>query len=364
MADSGRQKWSSETGGWVDGTDNLDDSESLGSAPEENEEIFSPARLPTRGIHSMTMSRLPQVALVLLGAGILAILISTVFLVHKPTLGAAPAFQDLGPGISNLAGLKGHLVTRWDKKVQYQLSFEPLFGIYGPGFSYTVGHPPGPLWVNIRLLDATGYALCGKQILFRPRPARSNADLTSAHSPGAKLLKVSDARPAALPGGRNMNRPGRSPDTFQDQVGDSGQVISVTAQGELPCSADQYKKFYYWDFSTNFPSTGQQDALMKAPAIAAARAAEAARLAERRREARTPHYFVEGDTSVLAYDASSDTLRAGTGQSFILEKKNQATTANAWAETNAQIHYKCDTLANCMLTRAGDGRIVNARSLH
>jgi hypothetical protein len=364
MAGSGQQKWSSETGGWVDDTGDGEVSESLGPASsDEVEESFSPARLPTRGIHSTTMARLPQVALVLLGAGILAIIISTVFVIHKPNLGAAPPFQDLGPGISNVAGLKGHLVTRWEKKVQYKLTFEPLFGIYSPGFSYTVGHPPGALWVNIRLLDATGYALCGKQIQFRLGPARSNVDLTSAQGAGAKVLKVSATAPGGS-GGGSAPPWGRGRDTFQDQIGDAGQIISVTAQGELPCSADQYKKFYYWDFSTNFPSTSEQDALMKAPAIAAAKAAAEARAAERRKEERTPHFYVEGDTSVLAYDAASETLQAGTGQSFILEKKNQAPTADAWAATNAQIHYKCDTLANCMLTRAGDGRIVNARSLH
>lgn len=361
---SGQQKWSSDTGGWVEDAGEEEFSETLGSAPEPKEETFGPARPSGRGLHSTTMTRLPQVALVLLGAGILAVLISTVFVVHKPTLGAAPSFQDLGPGASNVAGLKGHLVTRWEKKVQYKLTFEPLFGIYKSGFSYTVGHPPGPLWVDIRLLDATGYALCGKQILFQAGAVRSSVDIPSAHATGVKLLKVSEAGPVGASGAANMKQPGRSPDIFHDDIGDSGQVISVTAQGELPCSADQYKKFYYWDFSTNFPSTSQQDVLMKAPAIAAAKRAAEARAAERSREARTPHFFVEGDTSVSAYDASSETLQAGTGQSFILLKKNQATTANAWAATNAQIHYKCDTLANCMLTRAGDGRIVNARSLH
>lgn len=360
MADTGQQKWSPETGGWVDHADEVESPETV---EQEAQPVIRPGALRSqRVIGQGTVKRLPQLSMVLLGAAILAAIILAVTMLNKPT-SAAPAFQDLGPGVSNVAGLKGHLVARWEKHAQYMLSFEPLFGIYKSGFSYTVGHPPGPLWINVRLLDSTGYALCGKQIEFRFNQARSNVDLSLLHEPGAKMIEVSNHGPASA--AAQPQRPAvRTIDLFQNEMGDNGQVASVFAQGVLPCSAEQYKKFNYWDFSTNFPSLEQQEALMKAPAIAAARAAEAARQEERRREARSPHFFVEGDTSVDSYESASATLVAGTGQSFILTKKNQSATADAWAENNARIHYKCDTLANCTLTRAGDGRIVDARSIH
>jgi hypothetical protein len=364
MADSGRQKWSSETGGWVEDTGEVESLEAVAPPPEPKPRTAGPARPATRGFDSVTMQRLPQVAMALLGAGILAIIILTVFMIHKPT-SSAPAFEDLGPGVSNVAGLKGHLVTRWQKSVQYQLKFEPLFSMYNAAFSYTVGHPPDSMWVNIRLLDSTGFALCGKQIEFRVNPARTNVDLTLLHAPAARLVEISETEPGThYAGGKAQTQTGRTSDTFQNILGDNGQIVSVYAQGVLPCSADQYGKFNYWDFTTNFPSTDEQVALMKAPAIAASRAAAAAHAAERQREARSPHYFVEGDTTVRDFDLSTASLESGTGQSFIVVKKNETATANSWAANNAQIHYKCDTLANCVLTRAGDGRILNARSLH
>ena len=364
MADAGRQKWSSETGGWVEGIEEeLKSFEPIDAQPEQKPHSSRASRSSTRGFDSVTMQRLPQVALVLLGAGIVAAGIFAVLMLTKPSTASVP-FQDLGPGVSDVAGLKGHMVTRWQKDVQYELKFEPLFAIYGSGFAYTVGHPPTTLWINLRLLDSTGYALCSKQIAFRPGAARTNVDLALLQQPAARILNVSATSPSATGSGRQApSRAGQDPDTFQNVIGDDGQISSVYVQGVLPCTEAQYKKFNYWDFTTNFPSVEQQDALMKAPGIARARAAAAARAAQKQREARSPHYFVEGDTSVRAYDAATATLEGGSGQRFIVVKKVELPTANAWAQNNAQIHYKCDTLSNCMLTRAGDGRIVNTRSI-
>ena len=364
MADSGRQKWSSEAGGWVeDIEEELKSFDPVDAHPDQKKHSGRAARPSTRGFDSVTMQRLPQVAMVLLGAGILAAVTFTVMMLTKPSSAAAP-FQDLGPGVSDVAGLKGHMVTRWQKGVQYQLKFEPLFDIYGPGFSYTVGHPPATLWIDLRLLDSTGYALCGKQIAFRPDPAGTKIDFALLHQPVVRKLNVSAASPpASNPGRKAPMQAGQSPDTFQNIIGDDGQISAVYAQGVLPCSEAQYNKFNYWDFTTNFPSLEQQDALMKAPGIARARAAAAARAAQKQREARSPHYFVEGDTSVRGYDPATATLKSGSGQTFIVVKKAELPTAYAWAQNNAQIHYRCDTLSNCMLTRAGDGRVVDTRSI-
>lgn len=361
MADLGRQKWSSETGAWVD--DHGEEHEF--SEPVETFPDRKPYSSPrsNRGFSSVTMRRLPQVAMVLLGAGILAAAIFAVLMLNKPT-SSAPPFQDLGPGVSNVAGLEGHLVTRWQKGAQYQLKFEPLFAIYRPGFSFTVDHPPELLWINLRLLDSTGYQLCNKRVTFRLVPTRAKVDLALVHQPTIRKLNVSVASaPALASAGPAPKQAGGSPDLFQNELGDNGQISFVYAQGVLPCSEAQYRKFYFWDFSTNFPSLDQQVKLMNAPAIAAARAAAAAEEAERRKEAHSPHYFVEGDTSVRGYDPATATLQAGTGQSFIVVKRTELSTANAWAQSNAQIHYKCDTSSNCTLTRAGDARIVDTRSI-
>src|SRR6185437_14231152 len=111
MADSGRQKWSNEAGGWVeDIEEELKTFDPVDAHPGQKQHSARPARPSTRGFDSVTMQRLPQVAMVLLGAGILAAVTFTVLMLSKPSSAAAP-FQDLGPGVSDLAGLKGHMVT-------------------------------------------------------------------------------------------------------------------------------------------------------------------------------------------------------------------------------------------------------------
>ena len=94
----------------------------------------------------------------------------------------------------------------------------------------------------MKLLDATGFAVCGKDILF--------------------------PFDAASPGEQDRER---GHDILQSSPGDDGKVMAVSAQGTLPCTAAQYKQIVYWDFSTNFPTLAEQDELMKQPAQLKAR---------------------------------------------------------------------------------------------
>ena len=48
---------------------------------------------------------------------------------------------------------------------------------------------------------------------------------------------------------------------FQNLAGSDGMINAISAQGDLPCSADAYKRANYWDFSTNFPTIEEQEAL-------------------------------------------------------------------------------------------------------
>jgi len=97
---------------------------------------------------------------VLIGFAIFVVYTST-----KPKDNAPPP-GDMGPGIVANAGLRGHLNTRWDGsrktgKLVYQLHVESMEDRWQPGFSKAVLNPPQPLSVTMRLLDATGFALCG-----------------------------------------------------------------------------------------------------------------------------------------------------------------------------------------------------------
>lgn len=266
--------------------------------------------------------------LFLLGFAVLVAALIAAFVAKRSKQPAAATFQDLGAGISNASGLKGNLQVRWEGKAQYQLKFEPLEPMQSAGFSYVAADPPSPLSVNIRILDATGFALCGKEILF----------------PG------NGANPSAK-------------DFFRNTVGDDGKVTAFSAQGVLPCSPDQFKQASYWDFTTNFPTLAEQDALMNEPAAARARRAAEARTAQRR-SGRSPTAFTaEGDDRVTGYDASRNVLEARLGRDFLVTRANDRTVANNWAANYALFHYKCDQHARCALTHAGGGETIYVTAL-
>ena len=141
-----------------------------------------------------------------------------------PPSGPQP-FQNLGAGVSNATGMKGNLQVRWQNKAaQYILKMEPIDPLQSDGFSYVVANPPAPLFLRVKLLDATGFAVCNKDILFPFDPG----------SPGEAARE-------------------RGQDVFQSSMGDDGTVMAVSAQGTLPCTAAQYKQIVYWDLPPIFP---------------------------------------------------------------------------------------------------------------
>jgi hypothetical protein len=257
---------------------------------------------------------------VVLGAG-------AVFVLGTKGLKSAKASSDsddLGAGISQASGLRGHLVTRWQSKTQYMLKIEPLDPRDADRFASVTAHPSKPIAIDIRLIDSSGFALCGKQIVL-PYEAK----------------KVVEANGA---------------DVFTNILGADGKVEALWAQGTLPCSRDQYKHFDYWDLSTNFPTLAEQErALGDRGAESPQSASEARAAAKRRQTAKKPlsTFYMEGDDRVTSYEPSRGLLVAGAGRSFFIDKRSdQATVAN-WATDSSLIHFKCDQHANCALSRAG-----------
>ena len=154
----------------------------------------------------------------------------------------------------------------------------------------------------------------------------------------------------------------RGKDVFQNKLGSEGQIASMSAQGVLPCSADQYKHFDYWDFSTNFPTMDQQDELLKHPRNTEAQ--QAARRAQgRARRAAKPQsaFYIEGDDTVSGYDTSSGALETSENRVFYIGRKSDQSAAAAWASSFAHIHYKCDQHAICSLQRAGTLTVITGR---
>jgi hypothetical protein len=274
--------------------------------------------------------------------------------------------DDLEQAVNNAAGLRGHLVTRWqDGKTQYQLKVEPIDPRANDGFALVTGSPSQPISINIRVLDSSGFALCGKEILLPFDP--SNVGQTDVHLPknkaeADKLLAARQADLQRMRAAESVRESGK--DIFQDVAGSDGKIEGLWAQGVLPCSSDQYRRFDYWDMTTNFPTLPQQQALLNhtADALKKKNAEERAE-AQRKAAPKRPlsEFYVEGDDHITAYEVSRNLLVAGPGRSFFIDRKADQTVVTAWANDLALIHFKCDQRAVCALTHPGSPAVVLGR---
>jgi hypothetical protein len=283
---------------------------------------------------------------------------------------------DLGPGVVAQAGLKGHLLTQWEGnaktgRAEYQLRMEPIGPVQAPGFAVVNANPPAPYSINMRLLDVGGFALCGKEILFHFDPATAPVVMPVITQPGKK----GDAARAAAKAAREAEVQRmqaeeadreRGKDLFQNQAEADSQITAVNAKGTLPCSPDQYKRAYYWDFTTNFPTVDEQLAMVDPKAAAEARRENDLdnRSGSRRKLATkkmTSAYFIQGDDRVTDFDPARGVLEATAGKNFTIGSKIEQNIAADWAHNYSLIHYKCDQHASCALTSAGGIVIVHAR---
>lgn len=309
----------------------------------------------------------PKSSMPMLLAGAALLVVGMIVLVMMTHSTPKTDADDRGMAVFHAADLRGHMVTRWNGKAQYQLKIDPVDPEEKAQFAYAAANPPGPMYVNIRMLDQAGFALCGKQVLFAYDPARNAAaPIPSAGRRASKRVAERIAREqaeqkAALAGAQAQEQTReQGNDIFQNELGDDGSVIAVNVQGSLPCSRDQYKKIDYWDFATNFPTVEEQDALLHHKAQAKALAER--RAAERRKAARTASaFYIEGEDRISLFDASRESLAMGDGKSFYIPGKPDQGTAISWAANSSLIHYKCDQRANCSLKHAGSTTVIYGR---
>ena len=195
--------------------------------------------------------------------------------------------------------------------------------------------------INIRLLDSTGFALCGKEIDF-PFNAQNAAVSVTVPVVGANGKKLSVAeRNAAMQAARQSQvtqmqaaetAREHGKDLFQNQVGADGQVAAIYAQGALPCSPDQYKRANYWDMNTNFPTLDEQAILLDPKAHA--KEFDAAHLKKRTLPKWGDGFVIQGDDRVTGYDQARGLLWAE-NKTFAIDRRFGATTAAAVGE---QLH--------------------------
>ena len=309
--------------------------------------------------------------------GFAALIIFAIFVVmtvNKPKVDAPPP-GDMGPGIVAVAGLRGHLDTKWDGNAKsgrlvYQLRIEPMEDRWGAGFSRVTSNPPMPLSVNVRLMDSSGFALCGKEIDFPFNPQNAEVPVSSS-AVGADGKKLSAAaRAAAIQAARQsqitqmqaaevIREHGK--DLFQNQIATDGLVGAVNAQGTLPCSPDQYRHADYWDFNTNFPTLDEQAVLLDPKSAVHAREPDpSAHQAKRTLPKWGDGFVIQGDDRVTGYDSARGLLWAE-DKTFAIDKRYGQATAADWSNKYTLIHYKCDQHASCALTAAGQAAVLHAR---
>jgi hypothetical protein len=265
---------------------------------------------------------------------------------------------DLGSVTSTAVGLKGRLFTKWDKKLQYRLTFEPGIPEQIAGFSAAIESSPRPLSIGIQLTDPQGFVLCSKNILIKydSRNAESQEDQTKAatdQQAGSNQAALSDAEAGVREQGK---------DVFVNQFGSDGKVASITAQGDLPCTASAYENAVAWSFAPDFPSVAEQNVLINHLAEKEANAAANSPLAIARKRAAqkaatlpTPKFFIEGEDAIEEYDASTGIIATRGGKTFTIDRTGTEAASLKGRDFPLAIHYRCDQFGNCTLTSAGAG---------
>jgi hypothetical protein len=345
---------------------------------QEPEEFTDPAERALEEIAAPPPKKSFPIWLIGGFAALIAFAVFVVFTATKPKDNAPPP-GDLGPGIVAASGLRGHLITRWDGdrktgKLVYQLHVEPMEDRWQEGFSRAVLAPPQPLSINIRLLDATGFALCGKEIPFHfdsknakvqvamPSPVGVNGKKLTAAERNAAYQAARQSAVAQMQAAADIREKGK--DVFQSQTNSDGLVTAVNVQGALPCSPDQYQKASYWDMNTNFPTLDEQAALLdpRAAARQASASSEEPGAHARKRASRQPltGFVISGDDRVTEYDSANGQLWTH-AKTFQIDRMFGQATAMAWANNNTLIHYSCDQQANCALTAPGGSAVLHAR---
>ena len=334
---------------------------------QEEEEFVDPAER-----HGPPQKKRPNIFL-LAGFDGLAIFAIVAFYLVRPK-DATPPPGDMGPGIVAADGLRGHLQTRWEGdaktgKLAYQLHIEPMEERWQAGFSHVILNPPMPLSVNVRLLDSTGFALCGKEVDFHFDPQTAGLPMPTLAAVDKKMTVAE--RKTALDAARQSQitqmqaqeaARERGKDIFQSQTTPDNQVSAVNVQGTLPCSPDQYRRADYWDFNTNFPTLQEQAVLLDPKGALARGEFTPPSHPSKRTLSRLPRegFVIQGDDRITGYDSAHGTLWAE-GKAFQIDKRVGQVTATAWANNYSLIHYRCDQHANCALTAAGEAAVLHAR---
>lgn len=64
-------------------------------------------------------------------------------------------------------------------------------------------------------------------------------------------------------------------------------------------------------------------------------------------------FYSEGDTTVVDYDATLDTILTNDGRTFVVGPTVSMSSASSWNDYRSNVHYRCDQAGKCTITRNG-----------
>ncbi|MGD0889891.1 MAG: hypothetical protein ABR923_00055 [Terracidiphilus sp.] len=347
----------------------------------EGETRDTPQNSPAPG-PSQPVNRIVFYALVVTAFGILAgIAIAAISLHQSKTAISQPVVQqptvsrevrDLGAAEESTTGLKGHLTTQWSDQPTYHVTIEPGDATMAAGFALALSEPPHPLSIQVQLKDRLGYVMCSHDVLLRflprkpadlepPDPKLSSGKKTPIRKISAKEQERRDAEQTDFDHALAQEQQReQGKDVFQNQTGPDGQVISISAQGTIPCPLETYQRVETWGFVPDFPTLDEQADLLGNQPEAKEAALHAARAARRRIVYKSPDktlsFSFEGDDAVVDFDVPGGVLETRAGKTFLIDKSPGVGNTAVWQEYPAYFHYRCEqTTSTCTLARAGAG---------
>lgn len=334
--------------------------------------LFYSEEPPPPQVQQVVRRRSPKPSpLILGGFALVAAALVALLLLHHPS-GDTPSSdsQDLGDGIYKPAGLRGHMLVRWDGKLHYQVQIEPIDPTMESGFDFVLSNPPRPMALTVHLVDSSGFGLCQKDIVIPFNPAQ-NLSPVAAEAPRhagkaalARWQQEASARKAQLTQAQLQEQTReRGQDLLQKQVDSNGKIIALNAEGDIPCPKSAFKHVDYWVITTNFPTLDEQQALMDHRKEQAAQRTRAAVQAAKQKFARRMNtaFYMQGDEHVSSYDPTRTMLNTSPGRSFVIARKSDQAIAASWAAGSALVHYKCDQQASCVLTHSGTSSAIYGR---
>jgi hypothetical protein len=255
-------------------------------------------------------------------------------------------YNDLGTQRYDPAGLGGRLIAQFTGEAGYKFTVDPLDPAQIPGFAATIANPPHAITFSLKLKDATDGVECQKDIVIPGVPEGQGA-----FDQSAALAQ------RTIPTG----------DTLQDVKGSDGQIGEMVLTGSLGCNLDAFKKVVAWEFVTDFPPLGTQKDWEKHEDAVQAEAKKAKSGGSATPQSIGGYTFVnslptpiESDDVIVSDNPSKGIVATSSGRAFMVGTKILVNPALDWQIFPADIHYRCERNAMCMVTRISSRTAVRA----